>query len=296
MKKAFLPFLALTLAVFTLTVHVPRSLAELRSSAREAETVALKSARTVTGPRLNPRRVRAMQKPVSVVTETPETPSAPAPFLVPAKSHLERLLEGANLRPRHYELASAVLGTLPKDCQEKLQTFSVLYGNPKHRGLAGHGVVIVSGEVDDQEFIGLLLHEGLGHFQEITCLVGTAASGASAFKDGSAPIWNDDASVAFYSISWQSDKKRKSDARHEDFVTGYAYEGDNFEDLAESVTYYITQEDAFRERAAKNPALAKKLAWLETHMPKTLNVGQGLAWNGQIAWDATKLTFQWTGN
>jgi hypothetical protein len=81
-----------------------------------------------------------------------------------------------------------------------------------------------------------------------------------------------------------------------DFVTGYAYQADNFEDLAESVTYYITQEDAFRERAKTNTALAKKLSWLETYMPKGKRLADGDTWNGRIPWDATKLAFEWTNN
>ena len=212
------------------------------------------------------------------------------------KSHLDLLLDQSGINAHQRPLASAVLGLLTPACQEKLRTFSVLYDNPQHRGLAGRGVIIVSGIVPDQEFIGLLLHEGLGHFRDITCLTGNPSTGASAFHDGQDQIWNDDPSVAFYRISWQNEKKRKARAQRRDFVTGYAYQADNFEDLAESLTYYLTQEQSFRTRAKTDPILAEKLTWLETYMPKNGAVAEGNAWDGQIAWDATKLEFTWLHN
>jgi hypothetical protein len=206
------------------------------------------------------------------------------------------MAEQSGASAHQQQLVLDVLGLLDPACQEKLETFSVQYNDPAHRGLAGRGVIIVSGSVADAEFIGLLLHEGLGHFRDLTCVNGNERSGKSAFTDGGDPIWSDDPSVYFYGISWANEKKRKTDAVPADFVTGYAYQADNFEDLAESVTYYITQEDAFRERAKTNTALAKKLSWLETYMPKGKRLADGDTWNGRIPWDATKLAFEWTNN
>lgn len=207
---------------------------------------------------------------------------------------MQTLLDQSGARGSKRAIAESVLGLLEPACLKKLQTFSVLYNNPKHRGLAGHGVILVSGTVPDSEFAGLLFHEGLGHFRDITCVTGNARSGASAFRDGDDPVWNDDPSAAFYGISWKNENERKQRARQSDFVTGYAYEGDSFEDLAESVTYYLTQENAFRERADKNPVLAQKLAWLEQYMSKKTDVAEGMSWDGEIAWDATKLAFTWS--
>lgn len=219
-----------------------------------------------------------------------------AAIAVLPKSHLEIMLDQSGIDAGKRPLAAAVFGLLDPACQEKLETFRVLYDHPAHRGLAGRGVIIVSGTVPDQEFIGLLLHEGLGHFRDITCVTGTEGSTPSAFRDGDDPVAHDDPSAAFYRISWQNERTRKPHARRSDFVTGYAFETDSFEDLAESVTYFVTQEAAFRSRAAGNRVLAAKLQWLETFMPKKEAIAEGTAWDGKIAWDATKLTFTWTGN
>jgi hypothetical protein len=208
-------------------------------------------------------------------------------------TYLEKLLNDTPMQENHRRIARQVLSLMAPECQEKLQTFSVLYDNPKQRGLAGKGVVIVSGNVPDHEFIGLLMHEALGHFREITCVTGTSKSGASPFRDGDQAVWNNDPSVRFYAISWANEHERKADAKKDDFVTGYAYVADPFEDAAESITYYMTQESAFRERAKTNTALAAKLAWIETYLPKHQSVATGQTWDGTIAWDSTKLEFAW---
>lgn len=221
---------------------------------------------------------------------------ASGPVVINTPSHLDRMIAGSGMTDRHRTLARRVLGMLPHSCQEKLETFTVLYNNPKHRGLAGRGVIIVSGNVPDTEFVGLLMHEGLGHFHDITCVTGTGRSGTSAFRDGDTPVWNDDPSVAFYNISWVNTHKRRTNARPEDFVTGYAYAGDAFEDLAETATFFASQEKLLRLRAEQSSVLARKLAWMERNMPHIRNVADGGPTDGDIPWDATKLAFTWTDN
>lgn len=264
---------------------LPGSIAQLRSAASAPQPVL--RAKSVAGP-----RKKKAASPVAALISPPEIIS---PVVIDVRAPLKRLLDGVSMTARHRELSEQVLGILSPECQEKLETFHVMYKNPAHRGLAGRGVIILSGNVPDKEFIALLLHEGLGHFRDITCLTGTVASGRSAFRDGSDPIYNDDPSVSFYKISWENELTRKPSAKPADFVTGYPYASDNFEDLAEAVTYYLTQEENFRRRAAGNAALAAKLAWLEKYMPKpgTLVIS-GQPWDGKIPWDATKLAFTWS--
>ncbi len=309
MKKA-LGSLSLAFGVIALAVHLPGSVAELRGAARVSAALQASSrAAAVYGPRRpSSASQTAARRPLPVTIDIQReinafvatAPTAPVILPVepqrraePVTPHLEEKLRESGANPHHRDIARRVLGMLDPACQEKLETLNILYGKPKHRGLAGRGVILVSGMVPDDEFIGLLLHEGFGHFRDITCLTGNPESGPSEFRDGGDEIWNDDASVFFYRLSWSNDRERKEDARREDFVTGYAYDADNFEDLAESVTYYMTQEQSFRERAAANPILAQKLAWLETYVPKQRNVAEGREWNGLIPWDATKLAFRW---
>ncbi|NOS68106.1 MAG: hypothetical protein HOO67_07160 [Candidatus Peribacteraceae bacterium] len=300
-KNAFLP-LATLLAIFTLAVHLYPSVAELKAAATVIpDTSTIVATKQIAGPR--PHQVR--QRPVTTSSRSSssstvaEVPS-PTPVLVleiPEKPLLEKILDASGVKDEQRTIVATVLSQLKPACLEKLQTFAILYDNPESRGLAGKGVILVSGNVGDQELAGLLLHEGLGHFRDITCITGLPESGASAFTDGDDAIYNDDPSAYFYRLSWENVKTRRRDAEREDFVTGYAYQGDNFEDLAESVTYYMTQEKKFRARAADNAVLAQKLLWLETYMPKTKDIAESDAeWNEEIAWDATKLPFTWVRN
>jgi hypothetical protein len=226
--------------------------------------------------------------PTLVLREKPKAPVASLPIGDGLKA-----VDEAVMTDRHRQLAKTVLGMLPRDCQEKLFSFSVLYDNPKHRGLAGKGVIILAGNVPDNEFIGLLLHEGLGHFADLTCFNGNAVSGNSPFIDAGEVMFNDDPSVAFYSLSWSTEKTRTPDSRVQDFVSGYAL-SDTYEDFAESVAYYFLQEEAFAERARTNPVLAGKLAWLRAHYPKNGIAITGSAWDGKIPWDATKVAYDWS--
>ncbi len=296
------PLLILSVAIVALAMHLPSTLPELRAAASVKQPKPAAVADTVGRSKILQSALARKKKTAPGASQLSHTMIAaliaaqtdqPAPIVPPITPHLEKLLSGVSMLDQHRTLARQVLSLLTPECQDKLETFSVLYNHPKNRGLAGRGVIIVSGAVPDQEFIGLLLHEGLGHFRDITCVTGNPESGASPFRDGQAQIWNDDPSVLFYKISWNSEHQRKDDARPEDFVTGYAYQADNFEDLAESVTYFMTQEQAFRERAKSNPILAVKLAWLESYMPKQSSVAEGSAWTGEIPWDATKIAFRW---
>ncbi len=304
MQKNTLQPLAL-IAIVVLTLFLTPSVAQMRFAASTTSIAGVGSlsralprgerplqppfARVLLGPRRHQVRNRVVVSPPVPADEKPRLVLNPRK----AKSKLEKLIDQSGVRSGQRPIVEKVLRLFSPSCLEKLQTFAILYDHPKHRGLAGRGVILVSGLVPDQELIGLLLHEGLGHFREITCLTGSPGSGISAFKDGEDVIFNDDPSVAFYKISWENEKKRKADAARADFVTGYAYQSDNFEDLAESATYFMTQEVAFRARAKDNSVLAQKLAWLETYMPKQAAVAEGNAWDGQIAWDATKLGFTW---
>jgi|GEM_PF-2133159 len=211
---------------------------------------------------------------------------------------LTQLAQQKSLRAEHRRIITEIVGFLPKGCESTLQNFTVRYDHPEHRGLAGKNTVIISGNLPLNEFRGVLVHELLGHMVELGCLEGHQESGQSVFRDGDEVFYNDDPSVAFYRLSWATETQRRTDAKAEDFVTGYAFRGDAFEDLAETVAFYFFQNDAFVIRARKNPVLAQKYAWVKTHVfpQKTIPAKGTFAWNGKtIPWDATKLPYLWSG-
>ena len=154
--------------------------------------------------------------------------------------------------------------------------------------------MILDGTVPDEEFRALFVHES-GHNWDLGCLTGTAESGKSSFSDGDEAIYNNDPSLSFYKISWLTSEVQRSDARNEDFVSGYA-SYNIFEDFAESFAYFVLHNDAFAKRAQENDALAKKYVWLrdvlfEGKIP-SVATGQS-AWEGKVPWDITKLAYVW---
>jgi hypothetical protein len=126
---------------------------------------------------------------------------------------------------------------------------------------------------------------------------GIPDSGTSVFKDGGTVFWSNDPSVAFYSISWMTESVKKAGVKNTDFVSGYAA-SDAFEDLAETVVYYVFHQENFKQRAKTNKAMAAKLKWVETYMfPSGLSIAKGNEkWNGKdVPWDITKLSYEWRG-
>lgn len=186
---------------------------------------------------------------------------------------------------------------LPASCANRDRSIYVRYDHPEKRGLAGKSAIIVSGNLPLQEFRAVLVHEMLGHFNDLGCLQGTPKSGESPFRDGSEVIFNDDPSTAFYGISWISATERRHDSHNEDFVSGYAKQ-DPFEDVAESVAFYVLHREEFKRRAQENPMLARKLAWIQTYAQPGVH-SEALSmytWDsGDIPWDVTKLSYVWMG-
>ena len=206
------------------------------------------------------------------------------------------VVDRPDILPRHQKILDEVLRLLPDHCIARLKNVYVRYDHPEQRGLAGATTVILSGNVGDNEFRALAVHEVLGHFHELGCLDGGTRSVASAFRDGETVIKIDDPSAEFYAISWIDETAQRPNARESDFVSGYAV-ADPFEDLAEAVVAYVLQRDAFEDLAKKNSAIAAKLHWMETYMPPSVrDVATGrFAWSGKTPWDMTRLAYEWHG-
>ena len=222
---------------------------------------------------------------------------APKPQPKPTAKLLPAIAK-ADASDHHKQIVNEVLMALPARCRNTLQNFYVIYEKQKHRGLAGKTVMILDGTVkDDDEFRALFVHES-GHNFDLGCLKGTKESGKSAFSDGSEPIYKDDPSVSFYSISWITSSVQRSNSNPEDFVSGYAaYE--IFEDFAESFAYFILHNAEFVKRAQNNEVLAKKYAWFrdvlfEGQIPQ-IATGQA-PFKNKVPWDTTKLDYAWHPN
>lgn len=203
------------------------------------------------------------------------------------------VVDQKDIRRPHRIIADQVLRALRSPCTSNVKHFYVRYDQPESRGFASAHTIILDGDVPDNEFRTLLVHE-FAHTMDLGCMIGTPASGPSNFRDGHEVIYRDDPSILFYGISWQDEQTKLPATRGADFASGYAA-SDPFEDLAESVTYFVFQNDTFRLRTETNPTLAAKFAWIEQYLfPHPVNIATGNhRWNGIVPWDSTKLPYTW---
>jgi hypothetical protein len=203
------------------------------------------------------------------------------------------MVDHPDIQPTHQAILEEVLRLLEPPCLGNIENVYVRYDKQPERGLSGKHTIILTGLVPDDEFRALAFHE-LGHAIDLGCNEGTAASGASAFKDGKEVIFADDPSAGFYEISWAHESVQKKGATASDFVSGYA-RSDCFEDFAETFAYFMLHNENFTLRAQTNKALAAKLQWMETNVPLVrIDVAAGReTWNGRIPWDITKLPYAW---
>ncbi|MEK7219026.1 MAG: hypothetical protein AAB728_06210 [Patescibacteria group bacterium] len=276
MKTSYLLRLWLV-TTLTAGAFLPQSVAHTGIPARE----------TLAGSAIAARREAAKPtvKNAIVTLETPE----PATATVTTKD--------GGIHPLHARAIAEVESLLPAVCASRPRNVFVRYDKPEKRGLGGKTSVIVSGNLPLPEFRAVLVHEMLGHVNDLGCLEGTPKSGASAFRDGNEVIFNDDPSVVFYSISWASATERKKGGRDEDFVSGYA-RADAFEDAAETIAFTVLHREEFKRRAQGNPVLSQKLAWVETYaLPSAQSYALSTyVWDPrEIPWDITMLPYVWIG-
>jgi hypothetical protein len=164
---------------------------------------------------------------------------------------------------KHCEsLVYRTLNSLPIEATSELKNLTLDFSDTARRGLGGGSTIILRCQnVTDEELVAVLVHE-MGHITDTGVMVGTSSSGKSGFMDGSNPVYSDDPSVGFYSLSFSSEATKLPTATDLDFVSGYA-QTDPFEDFAETYTYYLLHGKEFRELARVNQTLAKKYDFLK---------------------------------
>ncbi len=108
--------------------------------------------------------------------------------------------------------------------------------------MSGKNITLSSTILKEGEFVQLLLHE-IGHYVDIYTLIGTKNHA--------------DLSNLFYSISWKNKNTKKSNETIQSFISGYATTN-QYEDFAESFTFYMFHNREFADRALKNESLRQK--------------------------------------
>lgn len=155
---------------------------------------------------------------------------------------------------------TACLDLFPERLRAPLTKMTVKAGAGNPRALSdGRQIIIHSVPLSDEELCNVVAHE-MGHVIDIGLLSGEGFE-ASAFKDGSVTVPQDDLSVQFYSVSWQSEEVAKADATRLDFATGYS-RMNPFEEFGEMTELYVRHGNYLRSLLPTSEALRKKYAFL----------------------------------
>lgn len=104
-------------------------------------------------------------------------------------------------------------------------------------------------------------------------------------------VGGDDTSKYFYSVSWENPKILKEGMKKDDFVSGYAMTN-QYEDFAESFTYYVFQNDEFKNKSLNSPILFNKYTFFSEYIFQNnefKNTNFSLDRVRDYYWDVTKI-------
>jgi len=128
----------------------------------------------------------------------------------------------------------------------------LLYENSTHTRwrMKGWNIHMYNPEsMTDSEFLSVLIHE-FAHYYDIYSLRGNA-------------FW--DVSQQFYDISWQSVTTIKPWLDASDFVSGYSMTN-QYEDFAETYTYFLLHNEDFAYKSLRNNSLQKKYDFMRSYI------------------------------
>lgn len=142
--------------------------------------------------------------------------------------------------------------------------------------MTGRSIRLSPSVVKESEFVQLLVHE-IAHYIDIYSLISLGNT--------------TDPSSHFYDISWEWSKTKKSNETIANFISGYAATN-QWEDFAESFTFYVFHNAEFAERALKNESLRKKYLFLGEYVFEDgtfLDTDFGIGKVPSYIWDTTKV-------
>lgn len=142
--------------------------------------------------------------------------------------------------------------------------------------MTGRSIRLSPNVVKESEFVQLLVHE-IAHYIDIYSLIALGK--------------NPDPSSHFYEISWEGSRTKKPNETITNFISWYATTN-QWEDFAESFTFYVFHNAEFAERALKNESLRKKYLFFSEYVfvgGTFLDTDFGIGKVPNYIWDTTKV-------
>ena len=186
-----------------------------------------------------------------------------------------------------------ILKLLPSSCTKYIQSISLKSGQSAGGMTDVDRSMWIAAEASIDQLRAIVVHE-CAHAADFWQLQGDPRSGRSPFRNGPALTFNDDPSIGFYAMSWQSNAEKKRPARAADFVSRYAMQS-AYEDFAETFAYAVLHRTSFEQRMKDSRVLQRKFAWMQRTFHSALpSLGQQLATETLPMPDAvTNLPYAW---
>lgn len=180
--------------------------------------------------------------------------------IAPRKNMIEKVLSADALQ-FGYSALSIILDTAQIEPRGKMK---------------GKQITLSSSVQKDSEFIQLFIHE-IAHYVDMYTFIKTSR--------------RTDASDIFYAISWQNKNTKKPNEILDNFISGYAA-SNQYEDFAESFTFFMFHNSDFAYRAMKNESLRQKYLFFTEYVFPDGNFSGTDFRIGNIPgyfWDTTKI-------
>ncbi len=219
---------------------------------------------TQTPPTLTPQTVRSEKKNKNTIKSPVEVSVSPEEDTPPTgyNSTIQTVINGRYFQDALWKFPIII-------DMERVEPRGQMYNE---------SITLGSGMTNLPEVSKVLVHE-IGHMIDIY-----------TFRKG---IRKADLSDDFYAISWKDATTIKAGISQTSFVSGYAATN-QYEDFAESFTFYVFHNQEFQKRAEKNEHLKQKYTFLKTNVFGSTFTGSSYEKNTipKKIWDTTKIALK----
>lgn len=150
-----------------------------------------------------------------------------------------------------------------KKLKETLQSITINKEKWKSRWYATHDSVTINyGDMSDQEFIQVVTHE-LWHIIDLWIIQWRSLIKSNTFTEFNEVVFaEDDSSLWYYTLSRESERKRKKSANKQGFCSIYGM-SNPFEDLSECLQLYFNHHDYFMSIKNSSQTLERKYEFIK---------------------------------
>jgi hypothetical protein len=153
--------------------------------------------------------------------------------------------------------------TTKKDIRKTIKFITINKEKWVSRWYATHNTLTINyGNMTYQEFVQILTHE-LWHIIDLWIIEGNSSIKDKRFTEFEEAVFSeDDKSIGYYALSWNSENNRKKESKKIDFCSIYGMTNP-FEDFAECIQIYLNHHAYFINIKESSNILEKKYEFIK---------------------------------